>query len=63
MLDSKDGGMTSDQRVFYVRGVMEALAKVKVTAEVATAICDELGIMPEDLMNIIQEERKDATAK
>ena len=41
--------MTSGQRRFYVRGVVEALDKVKATADVAAEACRDLGLKFEDL--------------
>jgi len=51
--------MTPDQRRFYVRGVMEALDKVKATAEVAAEVCRDLGLKFEDLKEF-QAREKDA---
>jgi hypothetical protein len=51
--------MTSDQRKFYVLGIMEALYEAGVTATVAAAICHDLKLTAED-MKVFSERKKDA---
>ena len=54
--------MKADQRRFYVRGVLDACAQFKVTSDVVTSVCRELGLTPEDMDKFVAEEHEAAKA-
>jgi hypothetical protein len=50
--------MTSNERRFYVRGVLAACTQFKASPSVVTLVCRELGLTSEDLSKLITEERE-----
>jgi hypothetical protein len=54
--------MMSDQRRFYVRGVLAACTQFKASPSVVTLVCRELGLTPEDMDKFVAEEHETAKA-